>query len=134
MLQLGAIVQASIALAVSEGILNIKGLNPQASWDRIGRYARLSNESGAGFWFGIHFELWKKYERTPLWLIFSSTNFGRADAIRSKLEPWATKMDIVTSNINDEFVVGMDIPTGDERDQVVRFIVDRLKEIHDVSA
>lgn len=90
-LQLSSLVQASVDLAVTEGVLNITRLMPQASWERIGRYARFSGEQGVGMWFGIHFSLWKKHGGTPLWLLFSQGEFSRALEVRPLLEPWAAK-------------------------------------------
>lgn len=131
-LQMSSIVQASVGLAVTEGVLNIKRLMPQTSWERIGQYARLSGEQGVGMWLGIHFRLWKKYGGTPFWLVFSSTEFGRAHEVRALVEPWAAKQGLFTTSQNDEFVVAVDIAFGEDKDQVVRSIVDRFKGIADV--
>ena len=131
-LQLSFIVQASVDLAVTEGVLNITRLMPQASWERIGRYARLSDEQGVGMWLGIHFGLWKKHGGTPLWLVFSPTEFGRALEVRALLEPWAAKEGVFTTFQNDEFAVAVDIACGEDKDQVVRSVVDRLKALADV--
>jgi hypothetical protein len=131
-LQLGSIVQASVDLAVTEGVLNINRLMPQASWERIGRYARFSNEQGVGIWFGIHFSLWKTHGGTPLWLIFSQSEFSRAHEARPLIEPWAAKEGIFTTWQTDVFAVAVDIEIGEDKDRVLRAIVDRLKMIADV--
>jgi hypothetical protein len=83
-------------------------------------------------WLGIHFGLWKKHGGTPLWLVFSPTEFGRALEVRALLEPWAAKEGVFTTFQNDEFAVAVDIVCGEDKDQVVRSVVDRLKEIADV--
>jgi hypothetical protein len=131
-LQLNTIVEASVDLAVTEGVLNIKGQRPRADWRGIGRWARFSSEQGAGILFGIHFQCWQEFGGTPLWLIFDKGDFGRADKVRPLLEPWATKEDIFTAWENDGFVMPVDVETGEEKDTVVRAIVDRLKVIADV--
>jgi hypothetical protein len=128
-LQLNSIVQASVELAVTEGVLNISRLLPQASWERIGRYARFSDEPDVGVWLGIHFGLWKMHGGTPLWLVFSPGEWGRALDVRLLLEPWAAKKGVPTARHNDGFAVPVDIAVGEDKDQVVRVIVDRLKEI-----
>jgi len=130
-LQLNTIVQASVELAVSEDILSIGRLLPQANWERIGRYARFLGENAVGIWIGIQFNLWKKYGGTPLWVLFLP-EFGRSLEVRPILEPWATKEGIVTSYANSEFAVALDIAVGEDKDQVVRGIVDRLKDISKV--
>jgi hypothetical protein len=130
-LQMSSIVQASVGLAVTEGVLNIKKLMPQISWERIGQYARLSGEQSVGMWLGIHFRLWKKYGVTPFGLVFLPTEFSRAHEVRALIEPWAAKEGLFTACQNDEFVVAVDIAFGEDKDQVVRSIVDRLKGIAD---
>jgi hypothetical protein len=128
-LQLGSVVQASVDLAVTQGILSIKGLMPQASWERIGRYARFSGEQEVGVWFGIHFSLWRIHGGTPLWLVFASSDWGRAREVQRLIEPWAAKECIFATCLNDEFVIAIDIETGEEKDQVVKLIADRLRAI-----
>ncbi|MCK4825770.1 hypothetical protein KA005_59025 [bacterium] len=132
-LDLGTLALTSSELAVTEGVLNIIGLHHSKSYERLGRYARFSNEHGVGIWLGIHFQLWKNHGDSPFWLIFDQDNtFGRAGEVQPLLEPWAAKQDIFTSWEDNEFVMAIDIETGEEKDQVVRAIVDRLKEIADV--
>jgi hypothetical protein len=128
-LKLSSIVQASVDRAVTDGVLNIKGLLPQARRERIGRYVSLPGAQGVGLWFGIHFDLWKKHGGTPLWLLFSQSKWSRAHEVCSLIEPWASKEGIFTTRENDSFVVAVDIATGEEKDQVVEVIVDRLKKI-----
>jgi len=83
-------------------------------------------------WLGIHFSLWKKHGETPLWLLFSKGEFSRALEVQSLLEPWAAKEGVFTSFQNDELAVAVDIAIGEDKDQVVRSVVDRLKGIADV--
>lgn len=128
-LGLGSIVQASVDLAVTKDILSISGHTRQASWERIGQYARFPGGQGVGVWFGIHFGLWKKHGETPLWLVFSSTDFGRGHEVRRLIEPWATRERILATRFNDEFVIAVDVETGEERDHVARLIVDHLEAI-----
>ncbi|HPX57123.1 MAG TPA: hypothetical protein PK425_11360 [Syntrophales bacterium] len=127
-LQLNPIVKTSVDLAVKEDLLTVNGLRPQASWERIGRYARFPS---AGVWFGTHFDYWKKHGITPLWLLFSG-DWGRALEVRSLLEPWASKEGVFTTFQNDELAVAIDIALGEDKDQVIRRVVDRLKGISEL--
>jgi hypothetical protein len=131
-LQLNTIVEAAVELAVTEGVLNIKGLRAQADWSGIGRYARFSNEQGVGVWLGTYFPFWREHGGTPLWLIFIEGEFGRSHEVRSLLEPWAAKEGIFTAWQDNEFYMAIDIETGEDKDRVVRVIVDRLKGVADV--
>lgn len=129
-LQLSSIVQATVDLAVTKGILNLKGTMPQASVERIGRYAYFGNERQSGLWLGIHFGLWKKYGVTPLWAFFAATDWGRANEVCALLEPWAAQQRVFTTSHDDgSFVVALDIAFGEDKDQVVASIVSRLQEM-----
>ena len=130
-LQLSSIVQASIDKAVNEGVLNLTGTTRQANWERIGRYAYVSNRRDVGFWLGINFSLWKTYGRTPLWLVFSGSQWGRSREVWPLIEPQAEKEGVFTKLVDDEFVIAIDMAFGEEKDQVVRSVVDRLKWISD---
>ena len=81
-------------------------------------------------WCGIHFGLWKSYGGTPLWAVFSTGSWDRAREVRPILEPWAAEKGVFTASQDDDsFVVALDIALGEEKDQVVRGIVNRLNEI-----
>ena len=130
-LQLNLVVQASVDLAVTQGILNVNGLRPQASWDRIGRYIRFINEKGIGAWIGIRFDLWRQLGGTPLWLVFTLGEFGRGLEVHALLEPWADRNGIIFTMDNGEVVIGLDLLIGEEKDEVVRCIVNRLRDVAD---
>lgn len=130
--QLSSLVQTSIDKAANEGALNLTGTVPQANYERMGRYTYFSSGQEVGCWFGIHFRHWKTYGRTPLWLVFSKHDWCRAREVRPLLEPMAVKEDVFTKFVDDEFLVAIDLACGEEKDQVIRKIVDQLKCIADV--
>ncbi len=131
-LQLSSIIQSAVDFAVSENILDITGLRPQASWERIGRYVRVSSERGAGAWLGIHFGLWKTHGGTPLWLLFSEGEFGRAQEVRPLIEQWTAQKGVPAIRSDQDVAVALDIPTGEEKAEVVRSLVGQLREIAQV--
>ncbi len=129
-LQLSSVVQAVVDRAVSQGILNLRGTAPQASAERIGRYAYFGAERRAGLWFGIHFVLWKTHGVTPLWMVFSPSEFGRAPEVQAILEPWAAQRGVFVTRYGDgHFVVALDIEYGEDKAGVVAGIVARLGEM-----
>jgi hypothetical protein len=134
LLQLGTIIQSAADLAVTEGVLSLKDLRPQASWDRFGRYIRFNDEKGVGAWVGVRHDLWRQHGTTPLWLFFYPGEFSRALEVRSLLEPWAAKEGVLPVFENGEVSIGLDLVAGEEKDLVVRSLVDRLKEIADLLA
>lgn len=134
-IQLGAIIQATVDLAVTQKALFIGGLRPQASWERIGRYVSFSGDPsgrGAGAWFGIHFGLWKSHGTTPLWLIFDNSNFGRGQEVRPLIEPWATQNGILTATSDHDIAVALEIPEGEEKDAVIRSLAGDIKRVEAV--
>lgn len=130
-LQLGAIVHAAVDLAVTLKALFIGGLRPQASWERIGRYVRVSRDvpGGAGAWLGIHFGLWKTHGTTPLWLVFDNGDFGRGLEVRQLIEHWAMRNGILTAEGNNSFCIALEIPDGEEKDGVTRSLVADIQAI-----
>jgi hypothetical protein len=128
-LQLSDIVQASVDLAVTEGVLTLDGLRPQASWDRIGRYIRFTHDAGVGAWLGLRFDLWRQHGGLPLWLVFSPTAFGRAAEVHALLDPWAAREGVLSVMNDQRFAVAIDLLIGDEKDNVTKDVVSFLKEI-----
>jgi hypothetical protein len=87
--RLASLLQTSVDLAESEGVLSTDGLKPSSSWVRFGRY--VSPSKGFDPWLGVHFELWKTYGETPLWLVFQSSVLLRQPKLRPLLEIWAAR-------------------------------------------
>jgi hypothetical protein len=129
LLQLGSIVSDAMEKAFSAHSLYKGRFKPQANWKRIGRYATFSDEQGVGVWFGINFDLWRSYGETPLWAIFSGTDWGRSREVRGKLEPWARGNGVFTASEDDNFFVAINIEFGEEKELVSNAIAERLKKI-----
>ncbi|MCX6690807.1 MAG: hypothetical protein NTW33_01835 [Methanoregula sp.] len=129
-LQLTTIVQDSIDSAANEDILKLDGLRASVSSARIGRYVKFRGRRKIGaFWLGIHFSLWKLHGRTPFWLVSSKHQWGLPDVVWPLLKPWAAKEGVFAIFENDELVVAIDLAFGEDKDEVVRRVVDRLNEI-----
>ena len=45
------------------------------------------------------------------------------------MEPWAVHEGVLPELVNDQFAIGIDLVTGEEMDNVVKVIVDRLGDI-----
>lgn len=128
-LQLNSVVNAVVDLAITENVMSVNGLRPQASGERIGRYVWIPGDQGAGAWLGIHFGLWRSHGATPLWLLFSEGDFGRAPAVSRLIEPWAAKNGVLTATNDRDFVIGLDIAIGEEKAGVIRSLVEDIKTI-----
>jgi len=129
-LQMGSIIQNAVELALTEKAVYIGRALPQASWERIGRYLRLSDgpDKGAGAWFGVHFKLWKTYG-IPLWLIFHNTDWGRAYEVAPLLDPYITSKDLFKVELErgQGIALPIRVPTGEEEGTVLRSLVDDFK-------
>ena len=128
-LQLTTIWHAAVDVAARQEVLDLHGTSPQASSERIGRYAYLGKEHYAGVWLGIHFGLWKAHGGSPLWVVFSGSDWGRSRQVRALLEPWAAQQRLSTGGSGEEFAVSLDLLVGADKDEVVKRIVKRLEEI-----
>jgi hypothetical protein len=132
LLQLGDLVKAALSLAVTEEAVSTTGLMPQASWERIGRYAKTVGPVSVGFWLGTHFRFWRMYGQTPLWFVIQDYQDGRTIDSRSLIGPWATKEGIFTTPVSEELAIPIDIASGEDQDRVVRNIVDQIRTITNV--
>lgn len=128
-LQVISVVDRAVSVCVSERVSSTRGITKQSNWERVGRYIHLAGKAGA--WIGVDFDLWRRYWETPLWIEFSPTKWGRAPEVRRVLEPSADGQGL-SSGMKDKdfpFAVGIDLVTGEEKDQVVRSVVERLRSI-----
>ncbi len=128
-LQLGTVVQAAVERAASDGLLGLGGMRPTASWDRVGRYAKFVGDGGPGCWLGVRFDLWRQHGTSPLWLVFPSGAWGRAQEVSQALEGRAAQDTVAAVEPSGAYCVALRIPVGAERDEVVRSIVARLREM-----
>ena len=132
-LQLNRVTQKAFEVGLTDGFIIKEGTGAASAYERIGRYIKLPlclNEN-AGAWFGISFPLWQKHGGSPLWLIFSDTDWGRAQVVRTIIEPWSEKKGIFTFAANNEFMICIKASAGEDFDFVVRDIVEQLRNIAD---
>ena len=127
LLQLSAAVEGAVKLGTTKEILDTKKLMPQSSTERVGRYIWFNSTPKIFVWVGINFILWKKYGRTPLWILFYPNELKKSQAAKLLLEEWSAK----NGNFrhNNEIVIPIDLPTGEDKDEVIRSILDQFKNI-----
>lgn len=129
--QMGKVIQEVVDKLDTESVININNLRPQASWDRIGRYARFSYSNGFGiiFWVGIHIELWKNNGTSPLWILFLTDQYGLSKEARAIIEPWAAKHGAQTAMAGTNFAIALEVLSGEEKPAVIHHIADQIKEV-----
>jgi hypothetical protein len=136
-LQLGRIVQEASAEAASQGHIRVDGLRPSATWDCIGRYVKFASsagyDGGFGAFFGIDFKAWRTHGLTPLWVCFSAESqdrdWRRAEDARAAIQQGASGSNVFSSMESREFVVGIEVSTGEEMQAVKQKVVDQLRFI-----
>ena len=127
LLQLGSIVEEAHQLAITEDLIEQTRLLPQANYERIGRYMRL--RADVGIWLGIHLDLWRRHGN-PLWVVFYNGDFGRGVEVRALLEPWAIQHSKLYVHENEQFCVALDLVAGEDKDRVLRAVVDELRQMN----
>lgn len=128
-LQLIDVIQAAVERGLTEQVINVYGLRSACSWERIGRYIRFPGGGDAGAWFGVDFRFWNEYGSTPMWLVFHNTEFGRGEEVRAMSEKWLDEQEIPTARDHDRFGIGLHLVTGEEKEAVIRSVVDFFHQI-----
>jgi len=123
--------QKAVDYCVSDGFIYTKGLNVSCTSERVGRYFAFvtDKEHGIYAWIGVHFAFWKKYGETPLWLFFYNSNWGSINKAQSILEHWAEREGYFTAIEDNNFIISIKIPRGEELDNAVRSVRDQLQAI-----
>ena len=62
-------------------------------------------------------------------MIFYSDDTSRASEVRHALEPWAYSKGIVAAVENDCLALGLNVLPGEEKDLVVRSIVESIRKV-----
>lgn len=127
--QLGSIVQQVTQAGVNEQILSVRGLNPQANWDRIGRYMQIPLRKRCVVWLGINFRLWKTHGASPLWMVFQLDEIGRIRSLGKAFSDWRNLDGTAAIADGDDYVVPIMIPPGEEQSEVVRSVVEQMRSI-----
>lgn len=127
--QLGSIVQQVTQAGVNEQILSVRGLNPQANWDRIGRCMQIPLRKRCVVWLGINFRLWKTHGAYPLWMVFQLDEIGRIRSLGKAFSDWRNLDRTAAIADGDDYVVPIMIPPGEEQSEVVRSVVEQMRSI-----
>ena len=128
-LQLGQIIRETCELGVRESLMNKDGLHEISNWEKFGRYIWLGGGNGVGLWLGVDFELWKTHGISPLWLRFSTTNYGRSYEVKPFLDSWEQDRHYLLQLEDGSLALSMEILSGANKDQVVRHLLDQFRNL-----
>lgn len=128
-LQLAEIIELTVKRAKEEGIISTKDLSvSKKDFQYYGQYAWLTKEHEVGVWYGVDLVKWKTYGRSPLWLVFA-TDMGHANAIKPLLEAYDRNFHRLIIRSDGYLLYPLTIDTGVDKDQVIRSILNQLREI-----
>lgn len=129
--QLTSLVQDAVAHAASNGFVSVDRLRPQASWERIGRYARYPVGHGFGFWIGVDFAYWLESGATPVWMTFSPGEFGNAVIAHDWLTHSVSQLENPIKRQPDgEFSIGLEVLAGVEHAVAVEHLLLQLSQVN----
>jgi hypothetical protein len=103
-----------------------RGLKETNGQHKAGTYLRFG-EYGA--WFGLHLELWKAFEISPLWFEFAGRDFGKPLRVRELLRVWQHNSPRRCFDWEDKVVVPAILPTGVEKGRVIAVVVEQVGEM-----
>ena len=127
-LMLAQLASEAVDRWVTVGTGSVKGLIRTNLAYGPGRYVNL----GHGIcWLGLDHESWARYGRSPIWLRFGSTEWGRATAAARALTDWirATPPRAYWEGPGKPLLVPALLPAGGIREAAVTQIVDLIREI-----
>jgi len=131
-LQLGQIIRDAMNIGIRKQFLSNEGLTESVNWVKFGKYAWLNEPNKVGIWFGLDYELWKEYGVSPLWIKFSTTDFGRAYEVEPMLRSSIDNRHLLETLQDGSLVVSINIKTKVDKDQVIEDIVNQLRELADI--
>lgn len=132
-IQLANLVNTIVDAAVASGIVNVKGLKATHFQNATGRYVSFAR---AGAWVGLNHTNWSRRGGSPIWIRFTSGDWGCADALRPLLQPWMS-MDPPRAWCDDEdgaVRVPLRLRAGAEQGLVVADVVEQLRELDTLMA
>ncbi len=112
--------------ACAANLLSVKGLKVTARDYGGGRYAKFEQ---AGCWVGLDHMMWRRTGRSPLWIDFSESDWGRADKLREPLGAWLNADPPRAFKENDSMKVPLLLAVGVEKARMVEDAVRQIREL-----
>jgi len=119
--------EAAVQRAASLEVVHIGRLHLTHGKYSSGRYVAFPE---AGVWIGLDLDAWARFQASPLWARFDTTEFGLAPRVREALQGWegATPRQLFAGTKGDA-MVPLFVPPGAERDEVIRNVVEQIRAI-----
>jgi hypothetical protein len=115
-----------LARAADAQIVSLKGVSYSHGWYHAGRFMVFPH---AGARFGLHHDLWARFGRTPYWLWFEPTKFGRAPELQVALQHWVGADPPRAYVHEDSFVVPILLPARVDKSVVIEHVLDQFRAL-----
>jgi hypothetical protein len=117
---------------VEEGVraklLSTKNLDRPRKWIyTVGRYAAFPL---AGAWIGLTYRRWHDLGRSPFWVAFQPSEWGRADEVRAALREWFAREPAGAYDVDGHVLVPLIVQPNAEKAVVLRSFLEQLHAIH----
>lgn len=124
---LGELVDEIVDRAAKLGVLNIKRMRHSRGAGHVGRYVGFSR---AGAWLGLAHTQWGSRGRTPFWLRFDNSSWGRGPLVIDALRAWTTsEPPRAYADDGATMRVPLLVPVGVEKDAVIDEVLRQLREV-----
>ncbi|MFW6031300.1 MAG: hypothetical protein ACOC9T_01800 [Myxococcota bacterium] len=115
--------------AVHAKLFDPKGYKTTHYTYASGRYVGVER---AGCWIGFDMQRWSKYGRSPIWMRFSPTDWGRAAEIRPVFEDWLMAMpERAFLDEQECLLIPVPLRAGVSRDGVVKAAVEFVRSVYE---
>ncbi|MFO0683934.1 MAG: hypothetical protein U0234_17915 [Sandaracinus sp.] len=110
--------------AADEHLVSLKGVSYSHGWYHAGRFVAFPH---AGARFGLHHDLWARFGRTPYWLWFEPTKFGRASEVHAALQHWTASDPPRAYFHDDSFLVPILLPARVDKSVVIERVLEQFR-------
>jgi hypothetical protein len=110
----------------SEGLASTEGLSESVSYGTYGRYMWIHD---FGCLLEFDSDAWAKYRETPLWFSIQGKDWKYSATAKKLLSSLEREQPSRLLEIDKWLSVPLSLPTGVDRDEVIRSLISQIKEI-----
>jgi len=115
--------------ARDQGYCSLNNLKPTGGVGFYGRYMKIGN---TGAYLSFDARKWAHIRNTPLWLGIYGVEWKDKTLSRQALSSYETGESKRAIIENDEFLIPLDLPIGQEKDNVIESLVLQISKVHKI--
>ncbi len=108
------------------GYCSMKGLRPTGGPGFYGRYLKCGN---TGVYLSFDARKWSHINNTPLWLSIHGVEWKDKELSRRALSGYQASNPAKAIVLDDEFLIPLRLPIGEEKDEVVKDVARQIKGV-----